>query len=102
MSLRVHPEAESDFREAADYYRTRAGANVAEAFLAEFERALGVLGSRPLIGAAAAGTYRRLSMRRFPFSVFYVVLHEDVQVFAVAHHRRRPGYWHGRTFATKK
>jgi len=30
---------------------------------------------------------------RFPYIVFYVVDDEEVEVVAVAHGRRRPGYW---------
>lgn len=32
-------------------------------------------------------------MERFPFALPYLVLEELVVVLAVAHVRRRPGYW---------
>ena len=35
-------------------------------------------------------------MQRFPFNVLYREAGNTVQVLAVAHHRRRPGYWLGR------
>ena len=101
MTLRLHPEAEADLREAADYYRKQADSGVATSFLAESERTLGVIESRPLIGAAVAGGFRRLPMRRFPFSVFYEVVSGDVRVLAIAHHRRKPGYWHQRLMPAK-
>lgn len=34
----LHPEAASELREAAEYYRERAGAPMARVFLGEFER----------------------------------------------------------------
>jgi len=34
-----------------------------------------------------------LVLRRFPFGVVYRVLAGEIQVVAVAHHRRKPGYW---------
>jgi len=39
---------------------------------------------------------RRFLLRRFPFSVVYREAGETVQVIAVAHGRRKPGYWKGR------
>ncbi len=36
---------------------------------------------------------RRFLMERFPFALPYLVLEELVVVLAVAHVRRRPGYW---------
>jgi hypothetical protein len=32
-------------------------------------------------------------LRRFPFVVFFQDLEDEVRVFAVAHGKRRPGYW---------
>jgi hypothetical protein len=32
----------------------------------------------------------------FPYSLMYTVLDDSVLVLAIAHHRRRPFYWHGR------
>lgn len=39
---------------------------------------------------------RRIVMQRFPFNVLYREAGNTVQVLAVAHHRRHPGYWLGR------
>jgi hypothetical protein len=32
----------------------------------------------------------------FPFSLVYRVRHAEIEIVAVAHHRRRPGYWRSR------
>lgn len=39
---------------------------------------------------------RRAVIRRFPFSIIFVELAEEIRVLAVAHHSRRPGYWRKR------
>jgi toxin ParE1/3/4 len=39
---------------------------------------------------------RKLVLRRFPFTLFFVELESSFWVAAVAHHKRRPGYWMGR------
>lgn len=42
------------------------------------------------------GAARRALVRRFPYAVFYMVEGVELVVLAVAHERRRPGYWAGR------
>lgn len=37
--------------------------------------------------------YRMRVLRRFPFVVFYVVDEAEIEVVAIAHAKRRPGYW---------
>lgn len=39
---------------------------------------------------------RRILLERFPFSIHYRVSENDIVVVAVAHQKRRPGYWAGR------
>jgi toxin ParE1/3/4 len=42
-----------------------------------------------------AGT-RRMFLKGFPFAVVYRREPEEIVVFALAHHRRAPGYWQAR------
>ena len=39
---------------------------------------------------------RSVKVKRFPYRVVYVVVGEDVDIIAVAHAKRRPGYWRRR------
>ena len=39
---------------------------------------------------------RRYLLRRFPFFVVYRVRGEEIEIVAVVHDRRRPGYWERR------
>jgi hypothetical protein len=36
-------------------------------------------------------------MRRFPYSLIYAALVDEIRILAVAHHSRRPGYWRDRS-----
>jgi hypothetical protein len=38
----------------------------------------------------------RIGLKRFPYDVVFVAGAHEILVVAIAHHRRRPGYWHGR------
>jgi hypothetical protein len=35
-------------------------------------------------------------LKRFPCLVFFRILDDEIAVVAVAHEKRRPGYWTGR------
>jgi plasmid stabilization system protein ParE len=40
---------------------------------------------------------RRLLVQRFPYQVVYRLLPDEIVIIAVAHLKRRPGYWKTRT-----
>jgi hypothetical protein len=42
------------------------------------------------------GNVRKFVLRRFPFLIIYRDLPSTIQIVAVAHGRRRAGYWKGR------
>jgi plasmid stabilization system protein ParE len=49
----------------------------------------------PEIGTPRGGRFphRRMPVPRFPYTIAYRVRAHDIYGVAVAHHRRRPGYW---------
>ena len=96
MKLVVVPPALAELHDVAALYAARANVELGLAFTAEFERTANLLLTNPLLGAIFRGTRRRLSLRRFPYSVIYQITSEELRVVAVAHHRRRPGYWANR------
>lgn len=96
MIYSLHPEAESDLRDAAGYYRERAGTALAQAFLAGFEHSIHLLLQHPTLGALWLHGYRRLLMKHFLYGVIYVAVADEIRVLAVAHQSRRPGYWRKR------
>ena len=95
MKVWLAPQAEQDLIAAAKFWAKRASAALGNAFLDEIGRACTLLGENPLSGHPDRLQTRRLVLRRFPFSVVYRVLANEIQVIAVAHHRRKPGYWAG-------
>jgi len=96
VSVVVAPEAERELIDGAIFYGEEANADLGLAFIAEFERALVVLATHPRVGVPWRGLTRRLPLRRFPYSVIYRIKGEELRVIALAHQRRRPGYWSGR------
>lgn len=97
MSWSLSAEAEEELDQAAAHYRNQASVAVAVAFLNEFERAARLIDEHPGLGTPTSRGRRLMPLRRFPFSLLYRVEGSEIRISAVAHHRRRPGYWRGRT-----
>lgn len=93
--LLIQRGARRDLREAAAWYRER-NSEVAARFLAEVERTLELIEQFPSTGARiplVTGAARRLPVNDFPYHVVFEVFPDRVEILAVAHDRRRPGYW---------
>ena len=96
MKYWLHPEAREDLPEAAEFYRERAGNALALALLEDFERAIALLLEHPALGPIWRHGRRRWLLARFPYSLIYTVVGDEIRVLAVAHRSRRPGYWRAR------
>jgi hypothetical protein len=57
------------------------------------ERALEVLREHPNLGAPWRAVTRRFPLRRFPYSVLFVVEGTELRVMGLAHQRWRAGHW---------
>jgi plasmid stabilization system protein ParE len=93
--LEIHPLAESELRAAAQFYEARLP-GVGEAFLIEVGRCFDRVRHYPESGTPCYDRFRRLPVCRFPYCVIYEVFPQSVLVVAVAHQRRKPGYWRRR------
>jgi plasmid stabilization system protein ParE len=93
MIASIASEAERELTDTAAYYAREGDRELGLAFIAEVERALDLLCSRPQLGAPWRQDRRRFPLRRFPYSIIYYVKGDELRVVALAHHRRRPGYW---------
>jgi toxin ParE1/3/4 len=95
MKYEFHPEAEQEFLEAAAHYEAEVP-GLGEQFGTEVFRVVELLLANPEIGSHIEGELRHFVLRRFPYSVIYASTSELLQVLAVAHGHRKPGYWASR------
>lgn len=93
--VRLFPEAEAEVVENERWYAQRSPSTAA-AFVAELDRALGLIAGAPETWPRYRRATRRFVLRGFPFSVVYLVHDDSVYVVAVAHAKRRPEYWRRR------
>ncbi len=95
MNTEFLPEAEQEYIEAIQFYDLRV-LGLGGRFVEEVERAAGLLDAYPEIGRRIDGTFRRIHLNRFPYSLVYTVESDKILIVAVAHHRRHPRYWQTR------
>lgn len=92
MEFNILDAAEAELRAAARYYNAELpglGLDFAEEFAQVLKRIL----AHPQAGSPAGIGIRRQLLRRFPFSVFYLIEGTVIVILAVAHHSRKPDYW---------
>ena len=90
MKVEITESALADLEHGADFYLGAGGLALANRFVDDFERCLGLIASHPEIGSRWVASSRRLPLRQFPYSVVYRIDPEFVLILAVAHHRRDP------------
>ena len=92
MLVTFHEEAEAELLEAARYYEERVS-GLGHALIEDVELAVLDISSNPLSCPTVGAELRRRVVRRFPYSLLYFAETERIVVVAVAHQKRRPGYW---------
>lgn len=90
--LSYHPESKADSRKAIDWYWDQNRVAVFN-FRDELNAALARIRTNSGIGSPYLHGTRRVLLNRFPFSIVYRERLQDVQIIAIAHAKRRPGYW---------
>lgn len=95
MKAGFHPIAFEEIVETTAYYEGEVP-GLGDRFITEVEQIVEVLCDQPNIGQSVGEELRRIILARFPYSLIYSIESERIWVIAVAHHRRRPGYWQER------
>ena len=91
-SVEFLEEASAEYEEALDWYLTRSEASASK-FASELAQAIDIIAEAPQRWPAGPHGTRKFLLHRFPFAVVYRELPSTIQILAVAHGHRRPGYW---------
>jgi plasmid stabilization system protein ParE len=101
MKYRIHPAAEQEAEQAAEWYGERAPALAIE-FARQHQLAIDWIIQSPrrypLAEDAPEGVECRnmTHLGRFPYRIVYAIFGDEIYFVAAAHHHQRPGYWHTR------
>ncbi|HVC48314.1 MAG TPA: type II toxin-antitoxin system RelE/ParE family toxin [Terracidiphilus sp.] len=94
-SVSVHPQAEADAEGAFDWYWTQSPL-AALRFHSELMSKLRTVPHASSSSPPHVHGTRRILLHRFPYSIVFRELLHEIQIIAVAHAKRRPGYWAAR------
>jgi plasmid stabilization system protein ParE len=89
--IRFHPAAAAEVEAAMQWYAERSPV-AARAFAAEVNACVERVREAPDRWPRYVHGTRRYLFPHFPFSLVYLVRNGDLEIVAVAHHSRRPGY----------
>jgi len=93
--ISFHEEASAEYEAAFEWYYLRSEF-AASRFADEIERAVGRIAETPTRWPETSRGIRRILLQHFPFAIFYREVSFGIQILAVAHGHRRPGYWRSR------
>jgi toxin ParE1/3/4 len=97
MRVTLHPAAELDIEEAAEFYEREASAALAARFVREFRAVSALLVQQPEIGSPRSAGRRGLCMNVFPYTVIYRLTTDEIKILVVKHDRKRPNHGASRT-----
>ena len=100
LAVRFENEADQECHAAARWYEERRAGLAAE-FLDAVDDTLRRIVRSPSAGAPvprvpADLAVRRAPVKRFPYHIVYLKTEAAIRVLAIAHDRRKPGYWRNR------
>jgi toxin ParE1/3/4 len=87
------PEADAELTDAVAFCASRFSVAVAENFLETFELKVRLIVEFPGVGTTTSKGRRLFPIGRYPYSILYRADNGVVQISAIAHHSRQPGYW---------
>ena len=90
-----HEEAKAELLDAVCYYEDRV-VGLGHALVDDVEQAVREISASPCACPTIGDELRRRILRKFPYSLLYVEEPGRIRILAVAHHKRRPGYWKDR------
>jgi len=96
--IRTGEPASDEFTEAVRWYEARRSGLGAEFFDA-VAATVSLIETNPEIGTTIStdGHTRRALVARFPYQVVYRLRPTEIVMVAIAHLKRRPGYWKNRS-----
>lgn len=86
------PDAQAEFLEAVRYYED-CQTGLGRRFKFSVEEAVQSIAKTPFRYRVLHAPFRRYLLPKFPYSIIYCIGPENILIIAVAHTKRKPGYW---------
>ena len=90
------PDARAEFLTSIRYYED-CQPDLGRRFRSAVEASVHRIAETPFRYRVFHAPFRRYLLPKFPFAIIYSIEPDHIRVIAVAHTRRKPGYWLSRT-----
>ena len=95
LPFRLHPEADAEGIEAAAYIASDTPDEAAQ-FKDALRFAIDWACRQPFIFRCFEGDFRKVKVGKFRYSLVFRIRGDEIQILAIAHMSRKPGYWKDR------
>lgn len=95
MTVRFSASARQELLESALYLEQQEP-GLGDRFMGHVERAANLIEQHPNAWSRIGRDLRRCRLVVFPYGLIYRIRADGVEIIAVAHDARRPGYWRSR------
>jgi plasmid stabilization system protein ParE len=96
MQVRLLPEAEKELLEAAQWY-SQQSIGLDYEFIRCIDEAMARIVRAPLMFPVVHRDRRRVIVKRFPYSIIFDVMEDEVLIYAIFHFSRSPKRWKRRS-----
>jgi plasmid stabilization system protein ParE len=95
IPLYFHAEAKEEASAAVTYYETQQ-AGLGKRFIDVLADTLHRIQTNPRLFPIVEGNIRKCRIIRFPYGIIYRCRRNKIEILAVMHLHRKPGYWKSR------
>jgi plasmid stabilization system protein ParE len=93
---RLSREALQEMANASSWYESKQP-GLADRFMEDIENQIALVREHPsafpVLKDTSTAEVRRALLPRFPYALVFFELSTEIRIVAVAHQKRRPGYW---------
>lgn len=93
---KFHPEALEEINDSISFYEDKQ-AGLGGRFLEALDDAIWRIRRNPLLYRKIDDEIRKCRLLRFPYGIIFRVKNGKIEIVAVMHLKRKPGYWEIRT-----
>lgn len=97
MRLRLHPDADFEALEAKSWIKEDDPIQ-ADLFVGALEKTFTEIKRNPDRYRTFSGDFRKARVGKFAYGVVYRIGSNEIEVLAIMHLHRKPGYWKTREF----
>ena len=93
--VKFFSEAEMEMRESSKYYESQQN-DLGKRFLNSIENAIKHIQINPKIFQKVRKNIRRCQTKVFPYGIIFREQDDQIEIIAIIHLKRKPGYWKNR------